>query len=260
MDVLVEPLAGSACYSDLLLNITTGASAVMVTIIDDNDVKVFDTHKFVFSGTGNGNPATGRPELDEAITGISRQALADGQVRVTEVEVEGRLPGERTTVGLLIEPAVPSPEVLILGCGHIAVPLAAIAKMMGFRVTVVDDRPSFANKNRFPDADKVICNDFKQALNTINIGPKTFVVIITRGHRHDQECLRQIIRKPAAYIGMIGSRRRIGMVFEQMLGDGFQKSEIERVYAPIGLNIGAQTPEEIALSIMAQIVKVYRED
>lgn len=159
---------------------------------------------------------------------------------------------------LLVESPTTLVQLLILGAGHIALPLATMAKIVGYEVTVVDDRPSFANANRFPSADMIICNDFERALDEIQINPQTFVVIITRGHRYDKICLRKVINQPASYIGMIGSRKRVKALLAELEEEGITRESLQRLYSPIGLNIGAETPEEIAISILGELIKVHR--
>ncbi|MCO1601849.1 XdhC family protein [Desulfosporosinus nitroreducens] len=159
---------------------------------------------------------------------------------------------------LLVEPPTTVVQLLILGAGHIAVPLATMAKIVGYEVTVVDDRPSFANVNRFSTANKVLCADFERALETIDINPQTFVVIITRGHRYDKVCLKKVINHPAAYIGMIGSRKRVKSLLVDLEEEGVAKEALQKLYSPIGLKIGAETPEEIAVSILSELIKVQR--
>jgi len=161
-------------------------------------------------------------------------------------------------IHFFVDPGILNPEILILGGGHIAVPLVKIASLLGFRVIVVDDRPEFANKDRFPEADLVICNSFEQALAGLDIGPGTYSVIVTRGHEHDRDCLKMIIKQPAAYIGMIGSRRKVKAVMDQLAEEGIPTEKLAAVFSPIGLDIGAETPEEIAVSIMAEVVNLYR--
>jgi xanthine dehydrogenase accessory factor len=162
-------------------------------------------------------------------------------------------------IQFFIDPGVLNPEILILGGGHIALPLVKIASLLGFKVVVVDDRLEFANNNRFPEADRVICTDFKSALKDIDVGPGTYSVIVTRGHEYDRDCLRELIKRPAAYIGMIGSRRKVKAVMQQLLEEGIPSNKLDAVFSPIGLDIGAQTPEEIALAIIAEVVNVYRD-
>ena len=160
---------------------------------------------------------------------------------------------------LLLEPPTTVVKLLILGAGHIALPLATMAKIVGFEVTVVDDRPSFANSARFSTADTIICNDFERAIEEININPQTFVVIITRGHRYDKVCLQKVIKQPAAYIGMIGSRKRVKALIAELEEEGVPSELLQKLYSPIGLKIGAETPEEIAVSILSELIKVQRE-
>jgi xanthine dehydrogenase accessory factor len=155
---------------------------------------------------------------------------------------------------LLIEPPTTVVQLLILGAGHIALPLATMAKILGYEVTVVDDRPSFANSTRFNTADTIICNDFERVLEEITINPQTFVVIITRGHRYDKVCLRKVINQPAAYIGMIGSRKRVKALIAELEEEGVPIELLQKLYSPIGLKIGAETPEEIAVSILSELI------
>ena len=133
------------------------------------------------------------------------------------------------------------------------------ARFLNFAVTVIDDRADFASRERFPDENvRVIANDFVQALRSISITPASHIVIVTRGHRHDEICLREVIERPARYIGMIGSRRRTTTIREHMRKEGVGVELLKRVHAPIGLDIGAQTPEEIAVAILSEIVLVRR--
>jgi len=151
------------------------------------------------------------------------------------------------------------PTLLIAGAGHIAVPLAKMAAMLDFSVAVLDDRPSFVNSTRFPDADRLIVDHFEKALREFPIDSDTYIVLITRGHQHDVPSLLSVIDSPAAYIGMIGSRRRIQGVFELLeREEGVDPEKLKGIYSPIGLEIGAITPAEIALSILGEVINVYR--
>lgn len=159
---------------------------------------------------------------------------------------------------VLIDPILPSPTLLIAGAGHIASALVKLGRLLDFRVVVLDDRPMFANRERFPEADEVIAADFRETLSRYPITQSTYIVLVTRGHEHDEECLRVVLHSPARYIGMIGSKRRVMVVFERVLRDGYDPELLARVHAPIGLDIGAVTPAEIAVAIMAEIIKVTR--
>jgi len=141
----------------------------------------------------------------------------------------------------------------------VALPLAQLGKMIDFEVVVLDDRPRFANAERFPMADQVLAQPFRDTLRDWAIDSDTYIVLVTRGHSHDVDCLLEIIDSPARYIGMIGSKRRIKSVFKLLEKEqGIDPAKFERVYAPIGLDIGAENPAEIAISIVAEIVNVQR--
>src|SRR5712692_7845252 len=154
---------------------------------------------------------------------------------------------------IFIEPFVPNPVLLIAGAGHIAAPLASLAHLMNFSVSVTDDRASFASRERFPTAKQLLVGDIESMLQNYPITSRTHIVLVTRAHAHDVQGLRAIIDSPAAYIGMIGSQRRVWAVFKLLHQEGVPAEKLARVRAPIGLNLGGSTPEEIALSIMAEI-------
>ena len=159
----------------------------------------------------------------------------------------------------IIERFLPKPRLIILGGGHIAVPLAAMGALLSFDVTVFDDRPSFADKARFPAAGEVICDGFDRVTQRVTTGGRDAVVIATRGHRHDLDCLRNVLKgEIPCYMGMIGSKHRAAAARRQMEEEGFDPAAVNSLHSPIGLAIGAVTPEEIALSVMAEIVKERR--
>ncbi len=160
---------------------------------------------------------------------------------------------ENAWVEIFVEPFVPPPVLLIAGAGHIAAPLAAIAHVMNYTVSVTDDRASFANRERFPMAKQLLVGDIESTLRHYPITARTHVVLVTRAHSHDVQGLRAIIDSPSAYIGMIGSQRRVWAVFKLLHDEGVPAEKLARVRAPIGLDFGSSTPEEIALGIMAEI-------
>jgi len=199
-------------------------------------------------GIGN---LPGGPTILEQAAG----AIAEHRSRRISIPVEGRA-GE---AAVFLEVVSPPEELVIVGAGHIAVPLARMAKVLDFEVTVIDDRSAFANRARFPEADRIIAADIGKTVADLAVGPTTYLVLITRGHTLDQAALMQVIHKPAAYIGMIGSQSRVRAVFDHLRAMGVAEERIQRVYAPIGLRIGAETPAEIATSILAELVAVRRK-
>jgi len=161
-------------------------------------------------------------------------------------------------LGVFVEAMAPPPELLIVGAGHIALPLAQMGKMLDFEVTVLDDRGAFASRERFPEADTILVGPIDSELAKRPIGPSTYLVLVTRGHQHDEAALKTVIASEAAYIGMIGSRRRVKEVFRHLEAAGVPAALTSRVHAPIGLRIGAQTPSEIAVAIAGELVQVRR--
>ena len=149
-----------------------------------------------------------------------------------------------------------TPKMIICGAGHVSMPIICMGKMLGFMVTVIEDRPKFADHARAAGADQVLCEPFSDGLSKIRGDSDSWFIIVTRGHRYDTECLEAILRKPYAYVGMMGSRRRVAIVKDQLEAKGVCREALDGVHTPIGLKIGAETPEEIAVSVMAEIIQV----
>lgn len=147
-------------------------------------------------------------------------------------------------------------NLVVCGAGHISISIVNMCKLLDLPVTVIDDRISFANNAEAAGADNVICDSFDSALDKITGDKGTFFIIVTRGHRYDQACLQRIIEKESAYIGMIGSKLRVAKVLDYLEGEGISREKLNKVYTPIGLKIGAETPAEIAVAIMAQLIEV----
>ena len=162
------------------------------------------------------------------------------------------------TLDVFIEPVLPPALLYIFGAGHVSVNLYRVAKGAGFEVTVVDDRDSYANRERFPEAREVIAQDFDQALARISPSESSYIVIVTRGHRDDMRVLRWAVQTRARYVGMIGSKRKTIAIHKELLAEGLAPSLFERVHAPVGLDIGAITPEEIAVAITAELIAIRR--
>jgi xanthine dehydrogenase accessory factor len=197
---------------------------------------------------------------------LQNQRVVCGDLRLAPASLErlsrdhcGATAPRTVSIGeslILIEPVLPVETVFLFGAGHVAQPIARLAALVGFRVRVVDDRAEFANPERFPEAEAIhLATDFDSALNGLAVNRRAFIVIVTRGHLHDKAVLMQALRTEAAYIGMIGSRRKREQIFGALLRQGFTAADLRRVHSPIGLNIGAETPEEIAVSIVAELIQ-----
>jgi len=198
------------------------------------------------------------PVWQADVVDAARAALAERRHR------QARFAGEQGAVTLFIEVRAQPYHLIIAGAGHVAVPLAAMATLCDFTVTVLDDRPQYANAQRFPAADRVIAGPFRDELRKLRgdrpaFDPATCLVLVTRGHQHDVDLLLEVLDDPLAYLGMIGSRRRIRAVYDLLERErGIPRQRFDRVHAPIGLDIGAQTPAEIAVAILAEMIEVLR--
>ncbi len=159
---------------------------------------------------------------------------------------------------IFIDPVSGAQRLIIVGAGHIAQPLAAIGSMMGFHVTVIDDRSQFANRERFPGVNEIIVKPFRAAIESLALDRHCFLVAVTRGHSYDEDAVEAALRQPCGFVGMIGSRRRVRRTLDRLLEAGTPRERIERVHAPLGLDLGAETPEEIAVAIMAEIIRERR--
>jgi xanthine dehydrogenase accessory factor len=163
------------------------------------------------------------------------------------------------TLEIFVEPIMPPADLYIFGAGHVAASLYQVARLAGFDVTVIDDREAFANRERFPEAHQVIAEDFEKAAAQLTPSEYSYIVIVTRGHRDDMRMLRWAVQTPARYVGMIGSKRKTITIFKELQLEGLPGRLFDRVHAPIGLDIGAITPEEIAVSITAELIANRRK-
>ncbi len=159
-------------------------------------------------------------------------------------------------VSVFVEPWLAGPELIIVGAGHISQYLAPLAKMLDFQVVIIDDREEFACEENFPQADKIMVDDIGKSLAEYPVFAHHYLVIVTRGHQFDEIALEQVLSKDAAYLGMIGSRNKIEKIFNDLRDKGIPEEWLQKVYAPIGLDLGGNRPSEIALSIAAQLVEV----
>jgi len=159
---------------------------------------------------------------------------------------------------VFIEPVIPEPKLFILGAGHVGKALAQVAAFSGFRVTVTDDREVYANRENLPHADEILVHDFHDIFSGVFIDNNMYIVIATRGHNHDLDALKASLRTDARYIGLLGSRRKRALLFKTLREEGFSENDIDRIIIPVGLPIHSITPEEIAISIVAQLIEKRR--
>ena len=192
--------------------------------------------------------------LDEAATGEGALAMGcggDASIRIRYVDPQNP--------GSFVEDFKTSSQAYIFGGGHVALALDPVLRHVDFETTVIDDRADYANKERFPESRVIVCDNFDHCFEEIEPDEDSFLIIVTRGHRGDLQVLRQALRKPHAYLGMIGSRHKNQILVDQLLTEGFTQEELDAVYMPIGLDIKSETPEEISISIAAEMILVRAE-
>ncbi|MGP3779236.1 XdhC family protein [Halanaerobium saccharolyticum] len=191
-------------------------------------------------------------DLKNQILAVGEEKNTDSQLKEINLDSDNKLE-------FFLEPVVDQPHLIVFGAGHIAEPLVKICSLLDFSITVVDDREEFLNFDRFPTADQLLLLPYSDYFASAKIGDNDYLVIVTRGHQHDYQVLKNVINSEAPYIGMIGSSRKIKTVYDQLQDDGISEEKLAEVHAPIGLDIGSETPAEIAVAIAAQIVAVRRD-
>lgn len=216
--------------------------------------------KMIVYADGSIAGSVGGGEMEQRVIGAAREVIHTGQPRYLDFNLSKPERGDPMICGgemeIFVEPVLIAPTLLLAGAGHVGAACAELGKFLGFRVSVIDDRPEFVTPEKFPTADELRVGNLVELLRATDITPRTYVVLVTRAHTLDAELLGAVLASPAAYIGMLGSERRVLTVFEMLKQQGVSAETLERVHAPIGLKIEAETPQEIAISIMAEIIQV----
>lgn len=239
-------------FCQLLEALKNEKRVVLVTIIKEyGDTKGLVGKKILCDFSGEVYYSDLSPKLTHALTIFVHKLLADKKMAGTF-----QMAVDKGEFEIYLEKYVPAPKAVIFGAGHVSQPTCHLLKMIGFHVTVIDDRSSFANSQRFPDADEIITDSFENAINQINIDENTWVILVTRGHKYDFLCLERLMDKDMAYLGMMGSKSRAAITKKQLAEAGYSKENIARLKCPVGLDIGGQSPEELAVSIAAQIIAI----
>lgn len=253
---------GAAEISELLLTASAaGGSAAAATVIGAEDTAGIRPGARMALVRHPSDGTTTRGSLGDA----SLDALAVHHLDAALDDRRSRdgirtIEAPRGQIELYVEVRRPIRELIVVGAGHVAQPMAHMGAMLGYLVTVLDDRPDFATRERFPDADRLIRADFSDPFADVVLHERSFLLLVTRGHKYDFECLIRALRADPspAYIGMIGSRRRVRATYVQLLDEGFNRASLKRIHAPVGLDIGAETPEEIAVAVAAELVMLDR--
>ena len=262
IDIFLEPLKEGFLdiYQEVMRLRQKGGSAVLATLISvEGTFPKGESSKVLIKASGGKvGSLLGGDELEQRILEEGEISLGEKRPRVIVLSSE-RKDSLWKKMEILLEPISSEPTVYIFGAGHISQQLSPLAKRVQFKVVVIDDREMFANGERFPEADEVIVSEFEKCFNRLDIDPSSYIVIVTRGHLYDGAVLEQAIKTNARYIGMIGSKKKIRTLYQNLIEKGVPKETLDRVRAPIGIDINSETPEEIAVSIVAELIKVRGE-
>jgi xanthine dehydrogenase accessory factor len=241
-----------------------GRKAALATIVQiRGSVPSFQTAKMLVRDDGSTLGSVGGGCVEADVWAAAQDVIKDERSRVMQFDLTeesmaegGLICGGK--VEIFVEPVLPVPEMIIFGAGHISTQVSKIAVIAGFRTTIVDNRPVYANKERFPEAEAIYSESFEAAFEALVPTENTYLVIVTRGHQEDENVLRWAVGTNARYIGMIGSKRKVRTIADNLLSEGISRDRIERAHMPIGLDVGAVTPEEIAVAIVAEAIQIRR--
>lgn len=241
-----------------------GGRAALATVVQVNGSAPREVgSKILIKEDGSLVGSIGGGTLEATICQEAMSVLREAKARMLHFDLSGEEEGDQMLCGgemdIFIEPILPQPTLYIFGAGHISLSISKIAKMVGFRVVVIDDRAEFANPERFPEADEIVAEDFSAAFSRLKINNASYIAIVTRGHQFDEKVLEWAVKTEARYIGMIGSKKKNEVIFAHLQSKRISEDILEQVHTPIGLDIGAETPEEIAVSIMAELITIKRQ-
>jgi len=247
-----------------LVNVTSkGERAVLATVISSRGSAPRKAGaKMLIKNDGTFISTVGGGGVEQQVQEKAIEVMNSGEPQIVHFDLSGR--GEEAAMicggqmDVFLEPILPLETLYLFGAGHISQSTAVMGKMLGFGVVVIDPRPEYNNSDRFPDADSLIVEEYDSAFSKLNVDEDSYIVIYTTGHVLDEQCLRFAVGTKAKYIGMIGSKKKVKEVKEHLLQEGISQQQLDRVCAPIGIEIGAETPQEIAISILAEIIKVKR--
>lgn len=241
-----------------------GRKCAMATIVEVNgSIPSYESARILVRDDGSMTGTIGGGCVEADVYAAAREVIETEKPRRLKFSLSqdaaydsGLICGGQLEV--FIEPLVPQPRAFIFGAGHISKGLAQVLGLSGFAVEVIDDRESFANPERFPTADAVHAGEYEEIFPKLSINPSSYVVIVTRGHRDDMRVLRLAVSTPARYIAMVGSKRKVISTVKELEKEGLARELFDKIHAPMGLDIGAITPEEIAVSVAAEMIAVRR--
>jgi len=253
-------------YQEIINLISKGEPAVLATVISKHGSAPRNAGaKMLIKRDGTSLGTVGGGGVEHQIRKKAIEIMNSGESEVVHLDLSGISNEEGRAayicggqMDILLEPIMPPETLYLFGAGHISECVAAIGKNLALRVVVIDPRAEFNNTERFPTAHSLIVEEYANAFSQLDVNQKSYIVIFTHGHTFDEECLQFAVGTEGKYIGMIGSQKKVKEIRERLLRKGISEQQLDRVCAPVGLGIGAETPAEIAISILAEIIKVRR--
>ncbi len=249
-------------YQELTNLIQKGGRGVLATVItSEGSAPRNASAKMLIKEDGSVIGTVGGGQLEHRVRQRAAEVIKTGKSEVMHFDLSGKEKGGMICGGqadVFLEPITAKETLFLCGAGHISFATAAIGKKLGFRIVVIDPRAEYNNKERFPDADSLVVEDYESAFKKLTITGDDYIIIYTPQHTFDEQCLQLACGTAAKYIGMVGSKKKVKEVKEHLLEKGISRKKLDTVHAPIGLEIEAETPEEIAVSILAEVVQVRR--
>jgi xanthine dehydrogenase accessory factor len=251
-------------YAEIAKLRKEGRKAALATIIQvQGSIPSYESSKILVRDDGSMVGTVGGGCVEAEVWSVAQDVMREEEPRRLHFNLNNRPEYDDGLIcggslDIFVEPILATPTLFIFGGGHVSLYLARVAKVAGFDVVVADDRESFANAQRFPEAEKTLAGAWEEIFPQITVNDCSYLVLVTRGHKGDLTCLRWALTTPARYIGMIGSRRKFVEIVRVLESEGVSREAIARVHSPVGLDIGALTPEEIAVSIVAEMIAVRR--
>ena len=252
-------------YDEVVRLRRLGQKCALATIVQVNgSIPSYESAKLLVREDGSMAGTIGGGCVEAEVWSVAREVMESGKPRHLNFSLgqdaaydNGLICGGQLNV--FVEAVIPQPRALIFGGGHISKSLSKVASMAGFATSIIDNREAFANRERFPEAEDIFSEEYEEVFPKLLVNSSTYIIIVTRGHRDDMRVLRWAVTTPAKYVSMIGSRRKVISVVKELESEGMPRETFERVFAPMGLEIGAITPEEIAVSVVAEMIAVRRD-
>jgi xanthine dehydrogenase accessory factor len=257
-------MASGDVFEEVVRVRRAGRKAALATIVhSDGSIPSYESSRLLIRDDGSIVGTVGGGCVEAEVWAAAQEVMREERPRKLTFHLNNEAGYEHGlicggTLEIFLEPILPQPVCYIFGGGHISRSLSKVAAVAGFSTVIVDDRPAFASRERFPEASEVIAEEFEAACAHIQTNESAFILIVTRGHKDDMRVLRWAVGVPSRYIGMIGSKRKVFAVFRALEKEGIPAERFAEVHAPVGLDIGALTPEEIAVSIVAEMIAVRR--